>query len=84
MAMSLEEIVFLFTVWRLRRPAPAPPLSICAVALGVPGAGRSLNVLKALSGRRDTSPGFVSLLVSTSGRTPFVSRRSICIQREAA
>lgn len=62
--------------------APSLPLSICAAAaaLGARGAGRFLTVLKALSARRDASPGFVSLLVSTSGRAPFVSRRSICIR----
>lgn len=70
MAVSLQEIVFLFTVSGHRR---------CGCG-GAPGSGRFLTVSQALPARRDASPGFLSLLVSTSGRAPFVSRSSICIQ----
>lgn len=70
MAVSLQEIVFLFTVSGLRP---------CGCG-GAPGSGRFLTVSQAQPARRDASPGFLSLLVSTSGRAPFVSRSSICIQ----
>lgn len=82
--MSLGEIVFLFTVsglWRSRSRSVSASLHLCGGrGGGAPGAGRFLTVLKALSARRDASAGFVSLLVSTSGRAPFVCRRSICIR----
>lgn len=83
MGMSLEEIVFLFTVSGL----PWPPSRSVSASLHLYGGGGggsggkaslflepgvSHSVLKVLSARRDASPGFVSLPVSTSGCTPFV------------
>lgn len=81
MGMSLEEIVFLFTVSGL----PWPPSRSVSASLHLYGGkasvflepGVSHGVLKVLSARRDASPGFVSLPVSTSGCTPFVFCRGI-------
>lgn len=91
MGMSLEEIVFLFTVSGL----PWPPSRSVSAALHLYGSsgggsgggggkasvflepGVSHSVLKVLSARRDASPGFVSLPVSTSGCTPFVFCRGV-------
>lgn len=85
--MSLEEIVFLFTVSGL----PWPPSRSVSASLHLYGGsgdggskasvflepGVSHSVLEVLSARRDASPGFVSLPVSTSGCTPFVFCRGI-------
>lgn len=89
MGMSLEEIVFLFTVSGL----PWPPSRSVSASLHLYGGGGggagggkasvflepgvSHGVLKVLSARRDASPGFVSLPVSTSGCTPFVFCRGV-------
>lgn len=67
------------------------PLSICMVAVAAVAAaaaqlqepGVSQSVLKVLSARRDASLGFVSVRVSTCGRTPFVFHAGICIQEVA-
>lgn len=82
MGMSLEEIVFLFTVSGL----PWPPSRSVSASLHLYGggalrsaAGRFSQCLKGAVSRRDASLGFVSLPVSTCGRTPFVFCRSICI-----
>lgn len=82
MGMSLEEIVFLFTVSGLPWPpsrSVSASLHLCGGGIQEPGVSQS--VLKALSERRDASLGFVSLLVSTCGRTPFVFSAGICIQQ---
>lgn len=86
MGMSLEEIVFLFTVSGLPWP-PSRSVSASLHLYGGGGGGKasvflepgvSHSVLKVLSARRDASPGFVSLPpVSTSGCTPFVFCRGI-------
>lgn len=65
------------------------PLSICTVVAAAAAAeqlqepGVSQSVLKVLSARRDASLGFVSVRVSTCGRTPFVFHAGICIQGAA-
>lgn len=62
------------------------PLSICmaaAAAAELQEPGVSQSVLKVLSARRDASLGFVSVRVSTCGRTPFVFHAGIYIQEVA-
>lgn len=74
MGMSLEEIVFLFTVSGLPRPPPrsvSASLYICmpAAALGIQAQSVSQSVLRVLSVHRDASLGFVSVCFQVWGLT---------------